>query len=417
MSRKAAIQIREAPSKASPYRWVVLAAFCAVDLATMLSSQSMGVMLPAMKVDLSLSPFQMGLLGASSWMGTFLFAILFGAGLSRYSPKKVTFFTAISGSILAFFQGMAQSFLGLFIPRFGAVVASVGRMSARTIIIQQWFPLHQVVLATGINSATSGIALAIATGLTPFLLIALGGWRSTFYLYSLLLLVMSGVWLVVGRQRVTPSFQQGLTSQQDSPLRIIWRHKMLWLLGLGSMGCNLGWGARMVFWPTYMLEAYRMPVTISGLMWSVHEVGYILGSVGAGWIANRVKVRNPLIWLPGFFILLFALGMLSTGNVLLLALFTFSGGFSWFFNPIIHSMPYELPGAKPQEVAVAVAFLRTMTTFGSTIGPILAGLLYQTTGSLYWALVITSLSPILTVIAGLIMPEREPRQREGMGHL
>jgi MFS family permease len=59
--------------------------------------------------------------------------------------------------------------------------------------------------------------------------------------------------------------------------------------------------------------------------------------------------------------------------------------------PTILTLPYELPGIKPREIAVVSSFLFTVFTLGMVIGPLLTGALQQATGSLRTAFLVVPL--------------------------
>jgi hypothetical protein len=57
------------------------------------------------------------------------------------------------------------------------------------------------------------------------------------------------------------------------------------------------------------------------------------------------------------------------------------------------TIPYELPGIKPRGVVLATAFVVTVFTAGSGLGPLL----------------VTCLFPLLLFVAGLLILETGPR--------
>ena len=90
----------------------------------------------------------------------------------------------------------------------------------------------------------------------------------------------------------------------------------------------------------------------------------------------------------------------------LLMVFSFVNGLSWTFFPITSTIPYELSGIKPREIAVAMSFQMTAMWAGTVIGPVLAGFVHDTSGDLKLALMITSLCPLLLAAAGFLLPRR-----------
>lgn len=399
-------------ARPSPYRWVVISMLWGLNVIEPITLQSLGVMLPAITQDLSVTPSQAGLLGAAAWLGRALFSIPFSAWLSRYSPRRLVGGAILTAVVLVFLQGLSPAYGFLLASRVALVVVLVAEVPARPLLIQQWFPRREISLVNGIYSALNGTGVATAVVLTPFLLLALGGWRNTLYAYAVLFALGALLWILLAREGRSEEYQSRYLAQKRTPLMAVMKYRELWLLALGQLGGYIAWSARLTFYPTFMLAAYQMPITTSGFILAMHQLGYIVGCFISGIVAEKVGYRRPLIYIPGILMPLFSFGLLVTSWVPLLAFFAVASGLIWLFNPIIHTIPYELPGIKPREVAVASAFVATAMMGGGSLGPLLAGVLYQGLGSLYTALAITCIFPGLYFVTGMLIPETGRRARE-----
>ena len=83
-----------------------------------------------------------------------------------------------------------------------------------------------------------------------------------------------------------------------------------------------------------------------------------------------------------------------------------ANGVSWAFFPVVMTIPFELAGIKPREIAVAIGFLETAIWAGAVIGPVLAGSLQEATGDLRLALMVTSITAISLTGGALFLPRR-----------
>jgi len=145
---------------------------------------------------------------------------------------------------------------------------------------------------------------------------------------------------------------------------------------------------------------------------SLFPIGSVGGSFSAGFISDRVGLRKPLIWVPGFILPLAYLGVTYLEAIPLLAVLLFIIGFCALeVVPIIMTFPYELRGISPREVAVALGLVTTVTTFGASAGPIATGWLTQTLGSLTQALTVAALCAITLGVLPLFLPETGWRAR------
>ncbi|MBI2303466.1 MAG: MFS transporter [Chloroflexi bacterium] len=391
------------------YRWVIGALFFGAIYGTMLFSYSLGMMLPEMTKELGLTPLQVGWLGSAAWLISAALSIPLGVWLSGYSPKRLMALALFIGGLSLLLQGWARNFVTLLVGRLAMSAVLVARSPSQTLLIQQWFPRQEIPFVNGLNSAFSGTGVITALALTPLLLILFSGWRSIFFATALIFFLLALAWLVFGRERITPEYRARLASQERSPIAAPLRYKELWILGLGEVGCFATWTGRIVFWPIYALESYAMPLPLIGIIMAIHEVGYILSALVSGYLSSRLRQRRIFVWAPGIAMPFLAFSLLITDSVPLLILLSFLNGFTWTFQPIVYTVPFDLPGVKPREVAVATAFLSTFMTVGSALGPLMIGAIYQGTGSLFMALAISCIPPLGMALAAPSVPEARPR--------
>jgi hypothetical protein len=92
------------------------------------------------------------------------------------------------------------------------------------------------------------------------------------------------------------------------------------------------------------------------------------------------------------------MGVLFSHSFPVLASLWFLWGLAELYYPVIMTIPYELPGIKPQGVVLATAFVVTVFTANS---------------GLEKALLVTCFFPLLLFVAGLLIVETGP----SAGHL
>ena len=97
------------------------------------------------------------------------------------------------------------------------------------------------------------------------------------------------------------------------------------------------------------------------------------------------------------------LGMILTGSIPILIGLTLLNGVAWGFWPILFTVPFHLPGIRPRQVAVAVAFTMMMSSVGTALGPLAAGLLQQALGGIQETLFIISFTGLSLTAAGIFL--------------
>ena len=120
-------------------------------------------------------------------------------------------------------------------------------------------------------------------------------------------------------------------------------------------------------------------------------------------VSSRVGRKRQILWLSGVVLASTTVALLWIGNypiVIMLFLFQSAG---WSFFPVAMTIPYELPGIKPRELAVASSILYTALWIGAFTGPVLAGAIDEVTGNLRLALMVTSLGPTFMILTGFLL--------------
>lgn len=389
---------------------MVIALFWSFDLAFVLVVFSLGVMLPDIIRELGLTPAQAGLLGAANWLVVALVSLPYATFLSRYSPKRVVAVATVGSALCAWALGWAPAFAVLFAARFIFVGFAISRMQAYALLVRQWFPPHRFATINGLESTVFSTAQVISLAIVPLLLV--WGWRNIYFGLAGFLVVVALLWMAFARERLTPQYQESLAGQRESPLRALGRHKRLFLVASCQMGGLVAWAAFATFWPTFMVKERGMTITAAGILMSLLPIGSVLGALSSGFIAHRLGVRRPLVWLAGLALPPLWLGLLWATSIPFLAVLLLLAGFFAFLPvPVIRTIPFEMKELTPREVAVAQGLMMTFNPWGGTVGPILVGSIYQATGSLQWGLAAAAPFALSLFFIGLFLPETGRRAR------
>ena len=94
------------------------------------------------------------------------------------------------------------------------------------------------------------------------------------------------------------------------------------------------------------------------------------------------------------------LGMILSGSVVMIYAMSVINGVAWTFFPILITVPFNLRGIQPRQLAVAFSFVMMLISTGQALGPLFIGFLEEATGNLLLAMFIASFTPVTLVIAG-----------------
>lgn len=393
------------PDQASSnYRWVVMGIWLTASVAGFMIMSTIGILLPAISADLRLSPFQQGMLGSSAYWGNLVLAIPIGWWASRFSPRILTSITLALGTLFLLAQSFSPGFAVLLLGRVAFGVSVIARQPARALLTQQWFPPRQVVLVNSISNAMFGLVVGGGIAASPFILIALADdWRATLLWFVGLFGVLTLLWLVFGRERITAEYQQRLGSQDVNVLKGALRYRDLWIGGLGFVGATTAWSGFLSFYPTLMLDAYQMSLIWSG---GILAVGIFVGGLcglGFGWLVMVSDQGRTVLLGTGAVMAVTFVGMTLTGSLPALLALTIVNGIAWGFWPVLYSVPFNLPGIRPREIAVSLAFIQMSSSAGIALGPLVAGIIQELTGDVRLSLIVVSFASLSLCAAGLIM--------------
>ena len=391
------------------YRWVVIALWMTGHIWTYVVLGSLGFLLPSMRSELGLSPIQEGFLGSAPQVANILLAIPFAWFLTRYRPKLVGSITFFGAAALVFFQGWAPYFLLILLGRVLYGATATAREPARVLLIRQWIPPNEVVIANSLANLLWGIVGMGFIAVPVVLELLDDSWRNTLHVFGLLSLAMAVAWHVFGRERLTQDFEAQHGRQKLSSLRVVLEHKEIWLLALGMVGVGVNFSSFSTFWPSLRLDEYGMSLKASAVVMAVGGGFSSVSGLAVGVLVSRFGRKRQVLLLAGAILAGTAAPLLWVGSYPVLFVVFMFQSVGWSFFPVLMTIPFELRGIKPREVAIVTSSIYTIVWIGAFVGPILTGAIQEWTGSLRVGLMITCAAPASLMLTGLLLPKEWDR--------
>ena len=402
----------QAPTIYSRYRWTVMGIWLFSSVSSFMVLNTLGILLPAISAELSLSPSQQGLLGSASHWGNIALAIPLSWATSRLSPKWLTAGALTMATMCLFLQSWAPVFMVLLVGRLLFGISNIAQMPARALLTRQWFPPREVIILNGVSNVLFGLVVGGGLVLAPVILgLADGDWRMTLRIFGLYLAGITVLWTILGKTRTNEADRDAAVPHGLEVIKGALGYRDLWIGGLGFVGATMSFGAFLAFYPTLMLEEFDISLRLTG---GILALGVIVGGVGGlpiAWAASTSGRSGIFLQVLGLLMVGSYLGMVQTGSVPVLFLLNFLNGVAWAFFPILITVPFHLRGIRPRELAVAFTFTMMMTSIGTSLGPLLTGFLQEAFDSLKAALFIISFTSISLVLAGATLrfsSERQP---------
>lgn len=406
---------------ASNYRWLVIGLWMVISVSGFMVLSTLGILLPSISEELGLSPSKQGLLGSAAFWGNISLAIPMSWWTSRFGPRALTIVTLALSTGALFLQGWAPAFAVLLAGRLAFGVTIIARQPARVALTQMWFSSREFVMVNSLSNVLFGLVVGGGLLGAPFILAAFGdNWRATLNTFAGLFTVLLVLWILLGRERRTTEQRPRELIRDFGVVRGALGYRDLWIVGLGFLGANFAWSAFLSFYPSLMLHTYGVALTWSG---AILAVGVLVGGGVGLWFGVLVmKGGNTKGFLRvlGVLMAVTYVAMTVTGNIPALMVLTILNGVAWGFWPLLFTVPFHLPGIRPRELAVSVAFTMMMTSCGGALGPLAAGFLQEALGDVRQTLVIISFTSLSLTAAGFLLrssgqqeEEREPEQAAG----
>ena len=398
------------------YAWVVMGLLWGMDLINVIVFMSIGVLIPVWEEDMGVTPLQAGLLGSAGFFGFGLMALPASIWLTRYNPRLVTLVCAIGMAGVALAHAAAPNVEMLIIARLAFVLLAVSRIQMQIIFIQQWYRPSLYAMVNSLDFGNRSLGQIIGVSAVPAMVILLGGWRFVYVFIAVAMAVLSLGWGVFGRERHRTQQEGGPPPQVGSPARVLRRHKVLWLVAGCQIGAAVAFASFMTFFPTYAKDRLDISLTTVGLLMASFPLGAMVGSLASGPLSELIGRRKPFVWVPGLILPIMYYTMLRVDSLPLMAvLLMVAGVCAMMVPPILSTIPLDM-GLAPREVAVALGLTRTLFPLGATIGPLLVGVIRESSGSHLLGLSVVAPLAFTVFLGGIMIPEtgrKGKRRRAG----
>ena len=397
-------EITAAEARVHPrYRFLIGALILAAHLSIGLNFFSVTPLLPLVIDDYEVSRASASLLIALPTVVKALTGLPGSLIINRFGLNRTfTISWFMLGSLA--FSPLASEFTAMILLRLLYGLGAGIMMTATASLIMQWFRPREVpVINTLLLVVISlGVALSISTAVP---LSHMMTWEAVLGVFGSIGLIGAFAWSVFGKA--------GSTTQEASKIftmREVWnvfRNPTIFLLVVGDALVFINYAAITSWLPTYLHEFRGMTLEqagyITGLLPSIGVISVLIG----GYLTLKVKARRPFFIIPGILVGLGGFGafLFTDTSAIHLSVLLLGIG-TWVYQPILLTLPMQLPWMTPRKITVVWGASLTIAGFGMFVSPIVVGAsrdLFDTfvPGFSIWALLAWSL-----VLTGVFLPRK-----------
>lgn len=388
------------------YGWIIALTGMAVLFACLgLGRFSLGMLLPSMGLALALNYSQMGLIGTGNFVGYMVSVIMAGI-LARTIGARWTISCGLvlvgASMVLISRASTFGEVIALYVATgMGSGLANVPMMG----LVSHWFDKTTRGRAAGIMLSGNGLAIVFSGFFVPWVNASQGaqGWRTgwlTIGTISLLIATIAACLLrneprakgldplgAPSQPPVLPAQAKKGTNQDDRKRRMI------------HLGCIYTlFGATYVVYATFivttMVNERGFGEGAAGTFWAVVGVLSIFSGPLFGWLSDRLGRKPGMMIVYTLFTIAYALVAANLPNVFLYLSIGIFGLTVWSIPTIMSAAVGDYMG--PAQAVKAFGFITLFFGAGQITGPVVAGLLADTTGTFniaFW------LCAVLTAVA------------------
>ncbi len=385
----------------SRYRYVIGGLTVLLWLSFGLSLPAIAPVTPLILEEYGISRGMAGLLTGSVILMMSGFSIPAGMLVGRVGLKKligVAWFMAAAPAL----SFLAEGFPTLLAMRmmFGLSLAVL--LPAFGPMLMQWFRPRELPLIIGLNLAMATVGMMLSTFVTA----PLGevvGWKMTLSIYGAVALVGAFLWMRLAR------VQQPTQSSRHLSVGEVWsvlRNRTTLLLALADADPFAQYTALTTWLPTFYFEVHGMSLSAAGSAVGLAPLSGVVALILAGVLSMRVVRRRLFLIIPGVVggLAGFATFLLAGSGAIYPALLLLGFG-AWFYLPMLHTIPMEVPDAVPERVSLVLATIGALGGVLSFVAPLAVGILTDVLGSYIPGFMIFAVLSWSLVVAGVLLPE------------
>ncbi len=396
------------------YGWYVMATGTLCLFASLgLGRFSLGMLLPSMGRALQLSYLQMGLIGTLNFIGYLLAVLLCGRLTRRFGARRLigTAMAVIGVSMLLI--GWARNLyliLALYLlTGIGSGLSNVPMVS----LVSCWFVGNKRGLATGFVAIGNGFAIILSGRLIPYLnTVYEQGWRVSWLVLGAIVLCVAAICSLILRNSPQECglLPVGMTESHPDKRHTAFTEspRLRSSIVLHCAAIYFLFGFTYVIYTTFivttLVQEKGFSEAVAGNFWSWVGLLSLFSGPVFGIFSDRFGRRPALMLVFAIQSVSYLLIALDLPRIFLYLSIGCYGIVVWSVPAIMAALVGDYAGA--ERVAAIFGFITFVFGLGQVIGPFLAGLLAETTGSFAGSFLMAAVLALTAVFLSAFLPKK-----------
>src|SRR4051812_4459684 len=283
---------------ASGYRWVVLAAFMAVNLTIQTLWISYAPITSIATDYYSVSEVAIGALAMSFMVAYLPLSLPASAAIAHRGFRAAAGFGALLAGVAGVARGLAgPHYVPVLLATVGAAVAQPFLLNAWTTVSTHWFPRSQRATAVSLVTLANLVGTAVGLALTPQLEKSMTVGQIQFA-YGVAALVAGVVFVLVARDRPAAPVDDDVATREDTAELVGVRHALhvrpfVVFLVVGFIGMGVFNGIST--WVEEIVRPRGFSTADAGNLGALLLLGGVIGAVVLSALSDRAQRRVPFL--------------------------------------------------------------------------------------------------------------------------
>ena len=391
---------------ASNYRWVMAALSLAAHLVLGLNLFGIAPVLPLVIEDYQINRVTAGLLISLPMLVGAALGIPGGMLVASIGVRRANLIAWIAMAILAL-SFLSPNFAAMLILRLAYGIGLAMTITSTGPLLMGWFSQKEVLVMNALNTAlvSLGVAISVA-GAAP--LAAMTDWKIAMSLFGVLGVAGAGAWAVAGRDAP-------FSGSRPAPITLrqtlgVLRGRTVVLLVLTDAGVLVQYTALTGWLPTFFNEHRGMSLGEAGLVTGVLPFIGVFAVLLGGALPLRFGSARPIFLISGVAAALGGIGtFLLPGTTMIYVAAAVLGFGSWFYVPMLLTLPLRMSDISPQNLAVIYGSIMTFSGIAMFVSPILVGAFRDISGSFLMGFLVCWAMSWTALLAGALLPSEVTR--------
>ena len=324
--------------------------------------------------------------------------------ISRFGLKRIfTLSWFMIGMLI--FSSLAPNFLSMLFLRLLYGIGAGLMMPAIGPLVMQWFRPNEIPIMNSLNLIVMSLGIAVSVFIAAPLANMIA-WQAVLGVFGGISLLGAIAWWFFGALNSDEQDEEPRFTLQD--VKGVLGNRTIFLIVVGDALVFVLYAALTGWLPTYFHEFRGMTLVEAGQITGLLPFVGMLSVVVGGYLALKVKSRRLFFIIPGILVAVGGFGsFLFENEVLIITAVMLFGIGTWIYQPILLTLPMQLPWMTPNKVAIVWGASLTIAGLGMFISPIVVGASRDLFGTFVPGFSIWAVLACALFFTGLLLPESD----------